>query len=135
MPRPVVLLAAVIALLSAACDDILGTSSSDSIQVQLNEWAITADPATTLAGANTFEVTNNGSEPHQFAVLLPSENYDDKFVIIGELGELQPEETGTLTVTLEEATTYQLASLRVEIQAGNLVSDYDQGMQLDYDVE
>jgi hypothetical protein len=123
------------AMFGAACDDILGTSSSDSIAVQLNEWAITADPGSTVAGANTFEVTNNGREPHNFVVLLPSEDYDGKYVIVGELGELQPEDTGTLTVTLEEGLTYQLASLRVSITAGDMLSDYDQGMQLDYPVE
>ncbi len=121
-------------LVLSACD-VLGTSSSDSIQVQLNEWALTADPGTTVAGTNTFEVTNNGKETHSFAVLLPSEVNEDRFVVVGELGELKPEETRTLTVTLAESTTYQLASMRVTIQAGKLVSDYDKGMQLDYDVE
>ena len=121
-------------MLFGACD-VLGTSSADSIQVQLNEWAIIADPAVTTAGTNTFEVTNGGTEPHTFAVLLPPGRDGDRYIIIGELGELAPDESATLTVTLEEATIYELASLRVEVTGGDVLSDYDQGMRLEYEVE
>lgn len=103
--------------------------------MQLNEWAIIADPAVTTAGTNTFEVFNNGKEPHSFAVLLPPADDSERYQIVGELGEIEPDGTATLTVTLDEATTYELASLRVEISGGELQSDYDQGMRLDYEVE
>ena len=68
-------------------------------------------------------------------MLLPPVDDGERYQIVGELGDIEPDGTATLTVTLDEATVYELASLRVEISGGELQSDYDKGMRLDYEVE
>ncbi len=134
MKTLLVLILGVAALLGAGCD-LLGTSSADAVKVQLNEWAITADPITAPAGVVTFDVQNSGKRPHDFAVLLAGEQEGDRYTVIGEIKGIEPEDTKSLTVTLERGTDYELASLRVTIEGGELVSDYDQGMQLVFAVE
>ena len=128
------LVVAVAALLGVGCD-LLGTSSADAVKVQLNEWAITADPITAPAGVVTFDVQNSGKRKHDFAVLLAGEQEGDRYTVVGEIKGIEPEDTKSLTVTLERGTDYELASLRVAIEGGELVSDYDQGMQLVFAVE
>ena len=135
MPKALLLsLLALILPLAAGCE-ILGTSSDEAVAVQLVEWEMTADPASTIAGAITFEVTNDGERTHDFAVLLPGEDPGDKYTIIGEMKDLEPEETRNLTVNLVSGTTYELASLRVSIEGGQVLSDYDQGLRLEFPVE
>jgi uncharacterized cupredoxin-like copper-binding protein len=46
-----------------------GTSSATSVKVSESEWNIAPDTAQVKAGTVTFNVTNAGTEPHEFLVI------------------------------------------------------------------
>lgn len=65
---------AVVAVIAAACgEDDGGDGAADTpqegvVRVRLYEWGIEAEPASVPAGEVTFEVLNDGGEPHELVI-------------------------------------------------------------------
>ena len=88
--------------------------------VTLQEFAVSADPASVPAGSVTFDVTNDGPDDvHEFVViktdLAPTDLPTDKdgavledgegMEVVDEIEDIPVGETPTLTVDLEPART------------------------------
>jgi hypothetical protein len=54
-----------------ACE-VVGSGDGTAVEVSLDEWGITAAPATVAAGDVTFTVHNIGHEPHELVVVRAS---------------------------------------------------------------
>ncbi len=108
-----------------------------TITANLTEFKIALSAATAAAGSVTFNVTNGGTMAHEFVVLqtdtqaadLPlvsgAVNEDD-FTSMGEVAELAPGASGTLTADLP-AGHYAIIC--------NLPGHVSQGMVVDFNVQ
>lgn len=143
MRTPHAALAGLVALvvLTTACSTAsLSPSPSPlptSIAVTLKEYSIVLSPATAAPGPVTFTVTDSGTMIHEFVVLktdvqaadLPLTNdavTEDDYTSMGEVADLEPDATGTLTATLT-AGHYAIIC--------NLPGHVSQGMAVDFTVQ
>ena len=87
------------------------------------------DPATVSAGSVTFTVVNEGVKKHEFVVLstdvlaadLPIVNdevNEEDYVVIDEIEDLPPGETGTLTVDLAPGHYALICNLKGHMRMG-----------------
>ena len=86
-------------------------SASNAITATLKEYSIELSAPTAAPGSVTFTVTNSGTMVHEFVVLktdikaadLPLTNgvvTEDDYTTMGEVADLEPSASGTLTATL-----------------------------------
>jgi len=147
--RPAASLLAVLTALTfvaAACDSDGG---GGTVEVTLQEWAVTPGTSSVAAGEVTFEATNEGpNDPHELVVFatdlapdaLPtnedgSVNEEGEGVtLIGEIEEFPVDESESATFTLE-AGSYVLICNLVEEEEGELESHYQEGMRVAFTVE
>jgi len=148
--RPGMLFAlAIVAMATVACggDDDAG-GGDGSVAIELQEWAVAADPSTASAGAVTFSVDNVGAEVHEFVVIatdlgpteLPTE--DDGSVsetgegmeVVDEIEDIPAGDSQELEVDLE-AGSYLLICNIVEEEDGEVESHYQMGMRSSFTVE
>lgn len=126
-----------------------GTPSEGTVDIELSEFTITANPASVAAGSVTFNVANVGGEAHEFVVIktdldpgdLPTGDdgsVDEAQVeVIGEVEEDElPAQTGEgeLTVDLEAGAYALICNLVEEEESGELESHYVEGMFTDFEV-
>jgi uncharacterized cupredoxin-like copper-binding protein len=108
-----------------------------TITAYLTEFKIALSTATAAAGAVTFNVMNSGTMPHEFVVLqtdtpaadLPlvdGKVNEDAFTSMGEVGELAPGASGTMTADFP-AGHYAIIC--------NLPGHVSQGMVVDFTVQ
>jgi uncharacterized cupredoxin-like copper-binding protein len=125
-----------------------GGGNRGTASVELQEWAVTVEPATSSAGDVTFSVENVGAEVHEFVVIktdlgitdLPTE--DDGSVsedgegmdVVDEIEDISPDDAQELTVDLE-AGNYVLICNIVEEEDGEVESHYQMGMRSSFTVE
>jgi uncharacterized cupredoxin-like copper-binding protein len=113
------------------------SASTGTIEATLKEYSITLSAPTAAAGSVTFTVTNSGTMVHEFVVLktdikaadLPLTNgavTEDDYTAMGEVADLEPGASGTLTATLT-AGHYAIIC--------NLPSHVSQGMVADLTVQ
>jgi hypothetical protein len=89
------------------------SAEPETVSVALSEWAVEADPSSVPSGEVTFDVANDGEDPHELVVArsdlepdaLPTDSDgavpEDEIDLIDEVEELEPESKGPLTVDLE----------------------------------
>lgn len=134
--------------LLAACSG--SGSTSGPISATLKEWQISLSSTTHVAGAITFNITNNGDKEHEFVVRktdLKADSLPLKDDGSGEVSEEAPELTevgdpselaeiksgssdGTLTVTLKPGHYVIFCNLHVED-----LLHYQKGMHIDLTVK
>ena len=115
-------------------------ASGGAIQVGLAEWKISPSVTTVAAGSVTFDVTNNGTTPHEF-VVLRTDTLSADFPITSFEGETERfnEDTagkndgGTGDMEVGAAKTLQM-----DLKPGhyalvcNLPGHYGAGMHIDF---
>jgi len=119
-----------------------GAASAGAVAVSLQQWSITPTATTVPSGSVTFDVSNEGTIPHEFVVMSTdtaaadfpvtsfegeSERFDEDTVgtNAGETGDMKPGTTKTLTVDLAPGH-YAFVC--------NLPAHYGQGMHVDFTV-
>jgi uncharacterized cupredoxin-like copper-binding protein len=117
---------AALALATAACSG--GSSAGGGkVQVGLAEFTITPDQPTVKAGTFTFDVTNDGTTTHEMVLIktddapadLPQENGEvSEEGSVGEVADLKPDATGTLTVKLSAGSYVMICNLPGHYTAG-----------------
>lgn len=138
----------VVVALAACGSDSSAPSGGDggTVAVTLQEFAITAVPATVAAGSVTFEATNNGPDDiHEMVVIktdldpnaLPTK--DDGSVdeagegveALGEIEEFEPGNTESLTLDLEAGAYALICNI---YDADEVEAHYEEGMRLAFTV-
>jgi uncharacterized cupredoxin-like copper-binding protein len=87
------------------------SASTGAIAATLKEYSLELSATTTAPGSVTFTVTNSGTMVHEFVVLqtdvqaadLPLTNgavTEDDYTSMGEVADLAPGASGTMTATL-----------------------------------
>lgn len=137
------LAAATLAVASSACSG----GGGETVDVTLQEFAVSASPASVGAGEVTFDVTNEGpNDTHEFVVirtdLAPTDLPTDDTGAVDETG-------GGLEVVdeIEDVPVGESPSLTVDLDAGSYVlicniydedeqeSHYQEGMRTGFTVE
>jgi len=135
-------------------DTATETASDDggatTVAVALQEFAVSADPATVPAGSVTFDVTNDGPDDvHEFVViktdLAPTDLPTDKdgavledgegMEVVDEIEDIPVGETPTLTVDLETGAYVLICNILQEEPDGTLEAHYTEGMRTGFTVE
>jgi uncharacterized cupredoxin-like copper-binding protein len=136
-----------VALLLGSCSGGGGT-----VQVQLREWEVVPDETSVGSGEVTFEVSNDGDEPHEFVVLrtdveagdlpLADDGSADEegMEVVGEVEDLAAGASDTLTVDLEPGHYVLLCNILESEEAMEEMdmptpSHYQNGMRTDFTVE
>lgn len=130
---------------SAACEPV-GDGGGTAVRVALDEWRIDATPASIPAGKVTFDVHNNGEEPHELVVVRGVAAADLKVVdgkvdedalpagaFIGEVEAFPAGEECKGTFALA-AGTYTLFCNIVEQHEGRPESHVEEGMVTSFEV-
>jgi uncharacterized cupredoxin-like copper-binding protein len=106
--------------------------STTAIAATLKEYSIELSAATAAPGSVTFTVTNSGTMVHEFVVLktdvqaaeLPLTNgavTEDDYTSMGEVADLEPGASGTLTATLTAGHYAVICNLPGHVGQGMVV--------------
>lgn len=130
---------------AGACEPV-GDGGGAVVDVTLDEWQITAEPASAPAGRVTFEAHNAGAEPHELVVVRGGST-DELTIVDGSvdegtlpagafIGEVEPFPAGeTCTGTFElTAGRYLLFCNIVEEHDGQQESHVQEGMVTTFEV-
>jgi len=134
---------------TTAATTATGTDGA-SVAVTLQEFAVSADPASVPSGSVTFDVTNTGPDDvHEFVIIqtdlgateLPVD--DDGAVledgegmtVVDEIEDLAVDDTQTLTVDLDAGTYVLICNILQEEPDGTLEAHYAEGMRTGFTVE
>ena len=143
---PAVLLVA--GLTFTACDDDDdddGGGGATTVNVELNEFTVTADPDSVDAGEVEFVVDNIGEETHEFVIVQT--DLDADALPAGDDGSVDEEGGGVEVVDeIEDIASGSTQELTVDMEAGsyvlfcNIVDDegdvhYAEGMHTGFTVE
>ena len=127
-----------------------GGDAGGTVAITLEEFAVSADPASVPAGSVTFNVTNDGPDDvHEFVVIKsdlgPTELPTDKDGVVEETGEgmevideiedIPVGENPTLTVDLAAGTYVLICNILQEEPGGVLEAHYSEGMRTGFTVE
>lgn len=110
------------------------SASSTAVAATLTEFAIALSPSTAAPGSVTFTVTNSGTMVHEFVILktdvlaadLPLANdkvTEADYTSMGEVADLQPGASGTVTATLP-AGHYAIVCNLVGHVSGGMATDF-----------
>ena len=96
------------------------------IGVTLREYSVAPSPAVGSAGKVTFNVRNAGAIPHEFVVLRTAKpagsllkgGEADEAGNVGEIGDLQPGQTKTLSLSLKSGHYALICNLPGHYKAG-----------------
>lgn len=121
-----------------------------TVAITLEEFAVSADPASAPAGSVTFDVTNDGPDDvHEFVViktdLAPTDLPTDKdgavveggegMEVVDEIEDIPVGETPTLTIDLEAGSYALICNILQEEPDGTLEAHYAEGMRTGFTVE
>jgi iron uptake system component EfeO len=146
------LLMAIVLLPACGGDDDGGGDGGDGgpVTITLQEFAVSADPASVPAGSVTFDVTNDGPEDvHEFVViktdLAPTDLPTDEdgavledgegMEVVDEIEDIPVGESQTLTVDLEAGAYALICNIVQEEDDGTLEAHYAEGMRTGFTVE
>lgn len=128
-----------------ACEPV-GEGGGAEVEVTLDEWHITAEPASASAGRVTFDVRNDGEEPHELVVVRGA-SIDGLSVVDGKvdegalpdgafIGEVESFPAGESCEGTFELTAgpYLLFCNIAEEHDGELESHFQQGMVMAFEV-
>jgi uncharacterized cupredoxin-like copper-binding protein len=144
-----ILLVGAFAMLGMACSDggeEEGSGEGQTVQVTLQEFAVSTDRGSANAGPVTFQATNEGPEDdHEFVVIktdlaltdLPTEKTGavdengEGIEVIGEIEEFPPGETRRATFDLESGAYVLICNVfdKAEDEA-----HYEEGMRTSFTV-
>lgn len=125
--------------------DVTQAPAVDEVAIELGEWSVLPDPDRVQADKITFDVSNLGQKPHEFAIVrtdldpddLPTADDgsvdEDELKPLGEVEEIQPEGDGKLEVELT-AGSYVLFCNLVEEAEGETEVHYKLGMRTPFEV-
>jgi uncharacterized cupredoxin-like copper-binding protein len=119
-----------IALILACCVCLLGAvacrdGDSQTVDVDLTEWAVTPSAREMKAGTVTFDAHNrSGGMIHELAILRINGAGKEN---VKEIEDIDPGKSGKVTVTLKPGE-YELACVIVPGEAGSTTDHYQQGM-------
>jgi len=146
---PALLMVAGLAFTACDDDDDDGSDSGDgTVNVELNEFVVSADPDSVGAGEVKFVVENIGEETHEFVVVKT--DLDAESLPTGEDGAFDEEGDGVTVVDeIEDIASGTTQDLTVDLEAGsyvlvcNIVDDaddppeshYAEGMHTGFTVE
>ena len=129
----------------AACEPV-GDGGGTEVVVTLDEFSVAAEPASVAAGAVTFDVRNDGEEPHELVVVRAASTSELTVVegrvdedalpagaFIGEVEAFAAGETCEGTFDLA-AGTYVLFCNIAETEDGHLESHFEEGMATTFEV-
>ncbi|HEX6312479.1 MAG TPA: hypothetical protein VF152_12760 [Acidimicrobiia bacterium] len=130
----------------AACGDD-GGDGGETVDVLLSEFIVEPDPTEVSAGEIEFVADNQGGEVHELVVVRADSAEDlptdadgavDEAQIpeadqLGEIEDIQPGDSATLTLDLE-AGTYVLLCNIVEEEDGEVESHFAEGMHAPFTV-
>jgi uncharacterized cupredoxin-like copper-binding protein len=111
-------------------------AASGAIAVELSEWKVVPSAATAAAGPVTFNVSNTGSQVHEFVVVKTDTKADSLPVVDNKIDE----STLTPVDEIEDIEVGATPTLDVTLDAGhyvllcNIETHYEQGMRADFDV-
>ncbi|MFA5883145.1 MAG: cupredoxin domain-containing protein [Acidimicrobiia bacterium] len=121
--------------------------SGATVKVKLFEFQVKPKPKFATAGTVRFKVKNIGTEKHEFVVvksdgtelpLLPDGSVDEEAIPeadkFGEVEDLKPKKSGSLTVKSLPAGDYVLFCNIVEDMSGTTMVHYAEGMHTDFTV-
>ena len=129
-------------LVASGCDD----DGEETVQVGLQEFAISADPASVAAGSVTFEATNDGPEDvHEFVVIatdlditqLPTvedgsvDEAGEGLEVIGEIEDIPVGETQSVMLDLEAGDYALICNI---YDADEDEAHYQEGMRTSFTV-
>lgn len=111
------------------------------VEIALSEWAVTSSVAEVPAGMVTFEVTNDGTLPHEFVVLL-TELSASELETTADGTAIDVEASGEVIGEIEEAelAVGATASATFHLEAGhyalicNIPGHHSAGMAVDFEV-
>lgn len=135
-------------LMLASCGDDDDGGTKTTVNVTLREFSVTPDQLSAPPGRITFNVTNGGTELHEFLVIKtnlapddlptnPNGSYEEDgpgTELLDEIEEFEPGETEELTLQLGKGN-YVLICNRVEIEDGEEEAHYSLGMFVGFTVE
>jgi uncharacterized cupredoxin-like copper-binding protein len=111
------------------------TNTGTAVSVGLDQWAVKPTTTTLSAGPVTFNVSNEGTIPHEFVVLKTNTkaskipiatfegqadriNEDTSGTNVGETGDLNPAESKSVTIDLQPGHYVFLCNLPAHYQSG-----------------
>jgi uncharacterized cupredoxin-like copper-binding protein len=116
---------------TTAGEEMTGMITVTLADVDANTMLLTPSSATASPGEVTFEVTNGGTQEHEFVVVqsdlaledLPfddaaDEVIEDELTVVDEIESIMPGETKTLTVTLEAGNYALICNLEGHFRMG-----------------
>jgi uncharacterized cupredoxin-like copper-binding protein len=131
-----------LALAGAGCGD-----DEETVQITLQEFSVSADPASVPAGSVTFEATNDGPDDvHEFVVIatdlaiteLPTaedgsvDEAGEGLEVIGEIEDIPVGETQSVTLDLEAGSYALICNI---YDADEDEAHYQEGMRTSFTVE
>jgi len=140
---PAVLLVAGLAF--TACDDDDDGGGATTVNVELNEFTVSADPDSVDAGEVKFTVENIGEETHEFVIVQTDLEADA--LPTGDDGSVDEEGEGVEVIDeIEDIASGSTQELTVDMEAGsyvlfcNVVDEegdvhYAEGMHTSFTVE
>lgn len=141
-PWLAVSIVAALALAMSSCGD-----DEETVQITLQEFAVSADPASVPAGSVTFEATNDGPDDvHEFVVIatdlgiteLPTvedgsvDESGEGLEVIGEIEDIPVGETQSVTLDLEAGPYVLICNI---YDADEDEAHYQEGMRTSFTVE
>ncbi|HET6714216.1 MAG TPA: hypothetical protein VFI59_10965 [Actinomycetota bacterium] len=135
---------------TATATETATEGGASTVAVTLEEFAVSADPASVPAGSVTFDVTNDGPDDvHEFVVIMtdlaPTDLPTDKdgaveetgegMEVVDEIEDIPVGETPTLTVDLEAGSYVLICNILQEEPDGTLEAHYAEGMRTGFTVE
>ncbi|MEO8475866.1 MAG: plastocyanin/azurin family copper-binding protein [Actinomycetota bacterium] len=153
--RWVVLISASVLLLATACSTSTsessatpeaasgsGATSGEAVAVSLKQWSITPTATTLPSGSITFDVSNEGTIPHEF-VVMSTDTLAADFPISsfeGEADRFDEDTAGTNAGETGDMEAGATQALMLDLAPGhyafvcNLPEHYGQGMHVDFTV-
>jgi len=137
----VIMVTLAIGVVAAGCASPAATAAPSAaaaapIAVALSEWTVVPAAATAAAGSVTFNVTNGGTQVHEFVVVKTDLKADALPVVDHKIDE----STLTPVDEIEDIAAAATPTLAVDLDAGhyvllcNIETHYEQGMHADFDV-